>query len=193
MRKKGSNGFTLVEVLISVFVLALGVIGAAGMQLTALRTTQQSAFQTSALQLAAEMADKMRANDHQMKLADNSNPYLKVDYQSAAGSASADAGPSCYGAGSSCIAGQLAQFDIDEWLKRIDTTLPAGRVLICRDATPWDSGINAFGWDCDASASNAPLVIKIGWQEKRPDGTLVRNADKSFPPGVALTVAPYSK
>ena len=49
------HGFSLIEVLISVFVLAVGVIGAAGMQLTALRTTQQSVFQTKALHLATEM------------------------------------------------------------------------------------------------------------------------------------------
>jgi len=55
------NGFSLIEVLIAVFVLALGVIGVAGMQLTAMRTSQQSAFQTTAVELPAEMADKMRA------------------------------------------------------------------------------------------------------------------------------------
>src|SRR5690606_15894095 len=59
--ENGENGFSLIEVLVAVFVLAVGVIGAAGMQLAALRTTQQSSFQTRALHLAAEMADYMRA------------------------------------------------------------------------------------------------------------------------------------
>ncbi|MFD2273251.1 type IV pilus modification protein PilV [Undibacterium arcticum] len=57
-QNRQQGGFTLIEVLISVFVLALGVIGAAGMQLVAMRTGQQSGAQSLAVQLATEMADK---------------------------------------------------------------------------------------------------------------------------------------
>src|SRR5690606_29049477 len=84
MKASTENGFSLIEVLVAVFVLAVGVIGAAGMQLAALRTSQQSSFQTRALHLAAEMADVMRANVGQMKRADAANPYLHVDYRASA-------------------------------------------------------------------------------------------------------------
>ena len=55
MGRNGRGGFALGEVLIAILVLGLGVIRAAALQLTAMRTTQQSAFQTAALQLAVEM------------------------------------------------------------------------------------------------------------------------------------------
>ena len=183
------NGFSLIEVLVSVLVLALGVIGAAGMQLTAMRTTQQSEFQTLALQLAAEMADKMRANDSQMKTG-GANPFLSVNYQSAIEGEPTAPGKLCYA--SACNGEELAEFDIYEWKKRVKAALPGGRVLVCRDSAPWDSAKNALTWNCSAGAGdNASLMIKIGWQGKNPDGSLIRDAVNVFPPSVALTVEPY--
>jgi type IV pilus assembly protein PilV len=189
------SGFTLIEVLISVLVLALGVIGAAGMQLTALRTTQQSAFQTIALDLASEMAEKMRANTGQMKQVDNLNTFMKVNYKS-----DTDDNPSvpdkmCFDAAVNCNAKELAEFDVYEWETRIKAALPSGSAVICRDANPWDASAGALRWSCDGSgaASSASVVIKIGWQGKNPDGSLINDADKKFPPSVAITVEPYIK
>lgn len=187
-----SKGFSLFEVLVSILVLALGVIGAAGMQLTALRTSQQSAIQTTALELATELADKMRANDRAMKASDESNLFLGIDYTTS----TAPTVPSrfCYDRSASCDAGQLAAFDIYEWEKRLKEGLPDGRAVICRDAKPWDSTAHAYKWECDggvASVGSAPLVIKIGWQGKNPDGTLIRDEKKHFPPMIAMIVEPY--
>jgi type IV pilus assembly protein PilV len=186
------RGFSLIEVLVSILVLALGVIGAAGMQLTALRTSQQSAIQTTALELATEMADKMRANDRAMKSDDSSNPFLGLDY---ATSVEPDVpGTLCYGKSANCDAGQLASFDIYEWKKHLRAALPAARAVICRDAKPWSSAAHGYKWECDASSTSAgaaPLTIKVGWQEKNPDGSLSRNRDQQFSPAIALVVEPY--
>lgn len=192
MKRHRQAGFSMTEVLISVLVLAVGVIGAAGMQLTALRTSQQSAFQTTALQLASEMADEMRANDSQMKLTDKNNPFLDLDYQSTSEDGAAAPGKSCYV--DKCDGAELAAFNISEWKKKIKSSLPAGRARICRDSSPWDASTKALSWDCTAGSGNSgSLVIKIGWQEKDPGGTLVKDAAGQFPPSVAITVLPYSK
>jgi len=183
-------GFSLAEVLVSLLVLSLGVIGAAGMLLAALRTTHQSALQSTALQLAAEMADKMRANDVQLKLADSANPFLSVDYRSATDEMPAAPSVSCYA--SDCSSAQLADFDIRDWERRIAAELPAGRVRICRDATPWDESAHALTWSCAGGAGqDASVVIKLGWQGRNPDGSLVQDSGKQFPPAIALTVEPY--
>src|SRR2546427_10175686 len=92
MSKSQQTGFTLIEVLISVLVLALGVIGAAGMQLVAMRTGQQSGAQSLAVQPATEMADKMRANGKQMDQAAASNTDLGIKYASSNDAAPAAAG-----------------------------------------------------------------------------------------------------
>jgi type IV pilus assembly protein PilV len=190
MIRVNRNGFSLIEVLVSMLVVALGVIGAAGMQMTALRTSHQSGFQTLAVQLASEMADKMRANDNQMKQGAAANPFLAIDYRAAADGEPAAPGKLCYA--SECDGEELAAFDIYEWKKRVKAALPAGRAIVCRDSMPWDSKSNALTWNCSPGADdNASLVIKLGWQSKNPDGSLIKDADNAFPPSVALTVEPY--
>lgn len=185
------GGFTLIEVLLSILVLAIGVIGSAGMQLTALRTSQQSAFQTAAVALASEIAEKMRANDQLLKRSDSTNPFLQIDYQ-AAKDALAAPPVDCYAV--SCSADALAEFEIHEWKARLKTALPGARARVCRDSRPWDSAAGAFAWSCTASAGaqGAALVVKIGWQGKgrRPDGRPIRNPKEDFPPGLAIAVAP---
>jgi type IV pilus assembly protein PilV len=191
MARLQPNGFSLIEVLVSLLVLTLGVIGVAGMQLAALRTAQQSTFQTTALQLASEMADRMRANDSQMKSTGTDNQFLKVDYTAANGKPTAPA-KLCYDA--ACNAEELARFDVYEWQNRIRSGLPAGRAVICRDASPWDTGADALTWDCQPGAGDdAPVVIKIGWSARggNPDGSLRADRAAPLPPAVAITVKPY--
>ena len=56
MRASGRCGFTLIEVLVAMLVLSLGLISGSAMQLTALRTRQQSALLSNAVQLASTVA-----------------------------------------------------------------------------------------------------------------------------------------
>ena len=184
------GGFSLLEVMVSIVIVALGVIGVAGMQLAASRTTQQSALQTVALQLASEMAEKMRANDSQMKKLAN-NPFLQVDYASATSGEPASPQKLCYD--ESCNGAELAAFDIYEWEMRIRSALPEGRAKICRDVLPWDQNTRSLTWECKANGATgaAPLVIKVGWQAKNADGSLLRSGGKEFPPSVVVPVEPY--
>lgn len=56
------QGFSLLEVLIAVLVLAIGVLGAALLQTSALRYSASAADQTQATFIAYDMLDRMRAN-----------------------------------------------------------------------------------------------------------------------------------
>ncbi|MES2933828.1 MAG: type IV pilus modification protein PilV, partial [Pseudomonadota bacterium] len=121
MKQYKQTGFTLIEVLVSVFVLALGVIGAAGMQLTAMSTSQQSGSQTLALQLATELAENMRMNAGQMVQPPATNLYLSatgVGPSHSPGAAIPAPAVLCNGPGNSCTSAQLALFDIYEWKRR---------------------------------------------------------------------------
>jgi len=192
MKIKQQAGFSLIEVLISIFVLTLGVIGTAGMQLVAMRTSQQSSLQSAAVQLATEMADKMRSNSTQMNQADATNPFLFSHDSATDAQPDAPAGV-CYVGEDECTAAEMAAFDIFEWTMRL-RELPGGRVAICRDASPWSATDGALAWPCAygaATANNAPFVIKVGWQGKNPDGSLIRDANRQFPPSIAVTVEPY--
>lgn len=181
------NGFSLIEVLVAISILALGVIGTAGLQLAALRTARQTAFHAFALQLATEIADTMRADHGRAQHTGGIDPYAGIDYRSAEGEPARPA-KLCYA--SACDAQELAAFEIYEWKKRIRAVLPGGRIKVCRDASPWDASKKTLTWNCEgAMGDSAPVVVKFGWQSKNPDGSLIRDANGSFLPAVALAVA----
>lgn len=158
-----SSGFSLVEVLVAILVLAVGVIGAVGMQLSALRSTQQSAMQTIATQLASDVVERMRANPDVMREEDARNPYLSVDFDTRSESVSNDRQPSCQQG--KCDPSQIAQVDIRDWLTQLNDRLPGARAQICRDAAPWDDATGAMRWSCRIDPA-APVVIKLGWHVK---------------------------
>jgi type IV pilus assembly protein PilV len=159
------NGFSLVEILVALFVLVVGVTGAVAMQLTALRTTQQTQLHTQALYLASEMADSIRSKMTQMSFEELQIPYLQSDADGALLKPS-PLTENCYQIDYPCDQEQLARFDVREWLLRLQQALPHGRARICRDAAIWNEDAEKINWPCDDSAANAPLVVKLAWRRK---------------------------
>lgn len=57
-----NKGFTLLEVLVAIVVVAIGLLAVAGMQTTALTANASGKDATMAIQLAEEMVDRIRIN-----------------------------------------------------------------------------------------------------------------------------------
>lgn len=55
-------GFSLMEVLVSVVVLSIGLLGLGGLQMTSLKGSNNAHFRTVASLAATDLADRMRAN-----------------------------------------------------------------------------------------------------------------------------------
>ena len=66
--KHCQHGVSLIEVMIAVFVLAIGLLGAAGMQLSALKYTDSSRVNTQASFIVYDIIDRMRANADPLQL-----------------------------------------------------------------------------------------------------------------------------
>jgi type IV pilus assembly protein PilV len=175
-----ADGFTLIEVLVAVLLLAVGILGASAVQMAVLRTRHASALMSGGVQLAGTLADRMRANSLAMQAGDAANPYLQARYDAASDGAPAPAAIMCFGA-ASCNSAQAAAFDLYETKQTLYADFPHGRLAVCRDATVV-SGAGALDWAC-APAANAPVVIKVGWRDRRDE------ADAPFGPSVALVVA----
>lgn len=168
MQRARSLGFTLVETLVAMFVLALGVVGAAATQVSSARLRAQAALESEAVQLAASLGARMRVNAHQMALPDAANPYLNFDYDAAGGE---PALPPLYCFGSTdCDPAGIAAFDLYDTARIVHGAFPGGRIAVCRD------GGTTPGWTC-AGGSGAPVVVKLGWRvpggagEPAPDAT----------------------
>ena len=155
-----ARGFTLIEVLVALFVLAVGVFGASAAQLAAQRTRQQAALGSDAALLAASLAARMQANAHVAGLPVGANPYLALDYDAAAHGPPAG-GAACFGVGA-CDPLALAAFDVHETRVAVHRGFPGGRIVVCRDAAPWVDADSRYRWECSGDAA-APLAIKVGW------------------------------
>ena len=59
-----NGGFSLVEVLIAVIVLAVGLLGMAGLQISALRANESARFRTIATQASLDLIDRLRADPY---------------------------------------------------------------------------------------------------------------------------------
>jgi type IV pilus assembly protein PilV len=154
------RGFTLVEVLMAVLVLAIALTGMMHMHLTALRAQRQSSYQISAMQLASDMAEMIRA----WRAPNDDRPFL-FEYRRGA---SIPAASDCTG-GAVCDPSALREYGVARWLQAVKAALPQARVGICRDAQPWDNHGNgdAAGakWAC-SGGSGAGIVIKLGWRRE---------------------------
>lgn len=65
LRRRHASGFSLIEVLITLVVLAVGLLGLAMLQTMNLRYTKSAEQRTRAVNLASELLDTIRANRSQ--------------------------------------------------------------------------------------------------------------------------------
>ena len=66
-----ARGFTLIEVLIALFVLSVAVLGIAGLQITSKRTNFEAVQRTTATFFAQELMERIRANESQLTVYTN--------------------------------------------------------------------------------------------------------------------------
>jgi len=148
-------------VLVALFVVALGIAGAAALQTLAMRAGRDAAHLSDGTRLACSLAERMRANPRALALSDDANPYLTLDLDLGAGAGPPAEATPCY-ADADCDADALARFDVAEIAAALADGFAGGRIRVCRDAAPPDAaGLPA--WACDGAAG-APLVIKVGWR-----------------------------
>ncbi|MCB1919948.1 MAG: type IV pilus modification protein PilV [Candidatus Competibacteraceae bacterium] len=113
------HGFTLIEVLVTVVVLAIGLLGLAGLQATALKYNSTAYQRSQAVILAYDIIERMRANQTQGVL-----EYLACHL-----------GGSCTG---------VAQQDIQAWNNMLGQLLPFGTA----DITPTGNAVTVtIRWD----------------------------------------------
>jgi type IV pilus assembly protein PilV len=186
LRVRSDGGYSLLEVLVAVFVLAVGIVGAAATQLSALRTRHQSSLMSNGVQLASALADSMRANLGPMRAADAANPYLQLAYDAATDGPPAPAGAQCL-PGAACSALQLAEAELYRLKLSLHAGFPGGRVVVCRDDQVWDAGRGALRWAC-GGAPPAPIVIKLGWRGKDTDGRDAQDGAGEFAPSIAIAI-----
>ena len=129
------TGFTMMEVLISMMILAVGILGLAATQLHALKASRAALYQSMATVLALDMAHRIRANG----AAALNGAYHMGCWTDQAGCTAAVT--DCRAA-AGCSAADMAQDDLDQWRQWLDGShpdthngLPGGAGRICVSST----------------------------------------------------------
>lgn len=153
----------MVEILVTVAIIATSLLGTAGLQAYAMRVNQGAQLRTQAVFLASDIVERIEAN----KAGATSNDGYTLGETSSAPT-SVD---TC--ASSSCSASNLASYDLNQWSNSIATLLP--------QATAWEICIDAnLDGACDGTtiATNPTnYLIRISWTDRRYDKN---NTDVTF-------------
>lgn len=162
--KRSQQGATLIEVLISLLLITIGLLGIAATQITSLKMTLSSYQRSQATVLANDIADRLRANIKEVE-----KPTTK--YISAMPNG-VDHGTDCVNytdaLSNTCSTEKMAEQDVFDWAQRLSSELN-GEGVICRDNSPND-GTGTASTLCDGLAAS-PLVIKIWWDDDRDSTT----------------------
>ncbi len=125
MNKQG--GFTLIEVLIAVVILAVGLLGMASLSLSSLQSSQGAALRSQASSLASDLGERLRAN--RAFAVSNGTDYLLAI------NAAATSKPVCADNVAGCDAAGQAQRDLFEWRTSLTNNLPGGTAVITKPGT----------------------------------------------------------
>ena len=117
-RDAASSGFTLVEILVVMVVMAVGLLGGLALVLHGLRASRVALEQTGAVNLAADLADRIRANR-------TAGPA----YALGTGTVLPPPAKACRSAGE-CDAGDVAAHDLYEWQQAALAALPGARTSV---------------------------------------------------------------
>lgn len=141
-RAMKQSGFSMVEVLVALVVLGVGMLGIASLYVVTLRSGGSAISRMQAVNLASDLADRIRANRNGVDA-----------YENAAAAADHD----CIGEGSSdCTPTEMAQEDLLVWQDQVATTLPG----------------NAQGTVEVTPGLPRTITIRVTWNEPGEDEAL---------------------
>jgi len=99
------RGLTLIEILVAVLVIAIGLLGVAGLQASSLKANRTAYGRTQASVLAYDIADRMRLSQAAARRGEFDNDFSDD--------------------GASQSASHLVTNQVEDWLDRLEANLPA--------------------------------------------------------------------
>lgn len=145
-RAHKQRGVGMVEVLVAAFMLAVGLLGVAGLQAHGMRANHTAALREIAVLKTVAMLERMRANPAAVAAA------AYVSGTSDMGDNAVICADTSAAPGVPCTANQLARHDIFQWKNELSQVLPGASASIAVD-----------------TVSAAPVVISqvtINWAER---------------------------
>ncbi len=151
------HGFSLIEVMVALIIIAVGMLGIAKMQALALSTTESSGVRSLVAIEAASLAASMHANRDYWVAAPPPSSFT-VGVQTTGPGVTAvtvtdatnvlNVAASCAST-TACTAAQVAAYDVQQWGAALGQVVPAALATI----------------SCNTTAVPLSCTIQISWQE----------------------------
>lgn len=163
------SGFSFVEILVTLLISTVGILGIGLLQLQAVKTSSDSSLRSNATWLAQDIAERMRVNTKGSR----DNAYSGKVTCGDAPKICASHYASGRVAAQSCSAGEVAAYDMWDLACGLDSKQDQ-----FRDSSDFMNGLtleltcdDADGADGDACSSGSPVEIKLNWNErgKKPE------------------------
>ena len=144
--KENQSGFSLIEAMVSLVVVSVGMIGIAALYGQGLGAGRTALYRTQAVNLAADMADRIRVNR-----------------QGGAAYGGAGANNNCDpGGGVNCTPAQMAAHDIWVWTNQVTAQLPNGGGAVTYTATSPPTYTITVTWqDTGLGAVSYPMTVRV--------------------------------
>lgn len=166
---RNNRGFTLIEVMVAVLILAVGLLGMASLMTRSQKSNESAYARSQATALTYDIIERVRSN----VVAVPNKTYLQMFVLQSVSNASKYAIgslPACTAPGTAIPKGgaDRAQYDLNKWCASLRDSLPSvdsANTKISFDTTHLiDKGI-------------VSMTVSIQWQEKTSDGSAVQKVD----------------
>lgn len=139
------RGIALIESLVAIVVAALGILGILGVQMRTLTDTQTTVRRAQAIRLIEDLGERMKAHPNSlMSLSSYASAWTNPSTPAPT--------PSTNCATTPCNGTELTAYDIAEWIRAVQRTLPLGDASI-------------FVAPGDDTANPRQLGVMIRWRE----------------------------
>lgn len=161
MNKHRQSGLTMIEILIAIFIMAVGLLGTMTLQMRAVQDTGNANLRSVAIYLANDMADRIRANKAGRTAGTFNNMTNAKD---------TNIKSACYTT-AGCSGADMALHELSEWRKTVE-----------------DSNILPDG-DANISANGGVYTVTVSWSDRVKKDASKASAEATS--SVALTFDVY--
>jgi len=171
------KGFTLVEVLVTIVIVSIGLLGLAGLQVNGLRANMSSETRSKATLLASDIVERMRANLTGV----DANAYNNIIVNAANCAVPARlCGNTSAADAVNCTAPEMAIFDV--WVWGCGTAAADVKESGVTNLLP--NGTASVTCNDDPCSPGSPHTVTVSWSELSPtDG-------EATPQTIRLIVVP---
>ncbi|MGB0721703.1 MAG: type IV pilus modification protein PilV [Gammaproteobacteria bacterium] len=173
---RGERGFTMLELLVTLIVMSIGMLGMASLQLNSMKASRQALYRSVAVNFAQDMANRIESVPSEMIPATLSNSGFHMScWTNETGCLTGYNTANCTTT-TGCTANQMAKDLIDEWASNLSGSsgLPSGAGRVCIDSeqsTSCDAAVNAAAGDV------IYYTIWVSWHEPNPPSYCDPNGD----------------